>query len=143
MVQGRFFGFQKRFLNNQRTCFDGEKPDELINKKEWKVIWYDIAFVKYCIIISIFTTSFSQIYSFFLSSWLKVIFFCPFLRQNHSSFFSLDIPNNLFNIAFYIVKKMVRRLYVDLTREHVVGSCVSLKSTNLEISRKHYGWMLC
>jgi hypothetical protein len=34
MVQGRFFGFQRRSLNNQRTCFDGEKPDELINKKE-------------------------------------------------------------------------------------------------------------
>jgi hypothetical protein len=73
---------------------------------------------------------------------LKSLFY-PFPRQNLSSLFSLDIPNNLFNthskssLQFCILhrsREMVRRLCLNPIKEHVVRSCVRLKSMNLEIS---------
>jgi hypothetical protein len=142
--------FQKRSLNNQRTCFNREKWIGLINKKKRNVIWYDRAFV-YCIIIFVFTTNFSQINSLYCHLDLKSLF-CPFPRQNLPSLFYFDIPNNLFNIHSksslqscvpHRSIQMVRWLFVVLTIEHVVGSYMRLKSMKLEISWKHYWWMLC
>jgi hypothetical protein len=72
---------------------------------------------------------------------LKSLFY-PFPRQNLSSLFSLDI-HNLFNthskssLQFCILhrsREMVRRLCLNPIKEHVVRSCVRLKSMNLEIS---------
>jgi len=69
--------------------------------------------------------------------------FCLFPRQNLSSLFSFDIPNNLFityskssfqSCILHRSREMVRILYHNVIREHIVTSCVRLKSTNLEIS---------
>jgi hypothetical protein len=79
---------------------------------------------------------------FFFHLDLKSLF-CLFPRQNLSPLFSFDIPNNLFNTyskssfqscILHRSREMVRILYHNVIREHIVTSCVRLKSTNLEIS---------